>query len=77
MSRLLGEGRPKPPSLLDTMSNSSMEYSIMATTGITASALYTKKKGVSPVDQLGDVRLANSTHKNSSIHLAPCFFKQS
>jgi hypothetical protein len=42
-----------------------------------ASALYTKKKGVSPVARLGDVRLAHNTHGSSSIHLAPCFFKQS
>jgi hypothetical protein len=42
MSRLLGEGRPKPPSLLDTMSNSSMEYSIMA---------HHRDNGLNPVHQ--------------------------
>jgi hypothetical protein len=45
--------------------------------GITASAPYTKKKGISPVALLEDVRLAHSAHGSSSIHLAPCFFKQS
>jgi hypothetical protein len=45
--------------------------------GITASAPYTKKKGVSPVAQLKDVWLAHSVHESSSIHLAPYFFKQS
>jgi hypothetical protein len=34
-----------------------------------------KKKYVSPVAQLEDVQLAHSTHRSSSIHLAPCFFK--
>jgi hypothetical protein len=45
--------------------------------GITVSALYTKKKGVSPMDWLEDVRLAHSAHGSSSIHLAQCFFKHS
>jgi hypothetical protein len=43
----------------------------------TASAPYTKKKGVSPVAQLGDVRLPHSAHGSSSIHFLPCFFKPS
>jgi hypothetical protein len=38
---------------------------------------YTKKKGVSPMARLEDGRLAHSAHGSSSIHLAPCFFKQS
>jgi hypothetical protein len=33
-----------------------------------ASAPYTKKKGVSPVARLGDVRLPHSAHGSSSIH---------
>jgi hypothetical protein len=45
--------------------------------GMTTSAPYTKKKDVSPMARLGDVRLAHNTHGSSSIHLAPCFFKQS
>jgi hypothetical protein len=45
--------------------------------GRTALASYTNKKGVSPMAQLGDVRLAQSAHGTSSIHLAPCFSKQS
>jgi hypothetical protein len=45
--------------------------------GITALAPYTKKKGVSLVTQLEDVRLTHTAHESSSIHLAPCFFKQS
>jgi hypothetical protein len=45
--------------------------------GTMASASYTKKKGVSPMAQLGDVQLALNTHGNSSIHLAPRFFMQS
>jgi hypothetical protein len=42
--------------------------------GIIALAPYTKKKGVSPVALLEDVRLAHSAYGSSSIHLAPCFF---
>jgi hypothetical protein len=45
--------------------------------GRTALASYTNKKGVSPMAQLGDVQLAQSSHGTSSIHLAPCFSKQS
>jgi hypothetical protein len=45
--------------------------------GRTTSAPYTKKNGVSPVAQLGDVRLPYSAYRSSSIHLAPCFFKPS
>jgi hypothetical protein len=45
--------------------------------GVTASAPYTKKKDISPVALLEDVRLAHSAHESLSIHLAPCFFKQS
>jgi hypothetical protein len=44
---------------------------------IMTSTPYTKKKGVSPMARLEDVRLAHSAHKNSLIHLVPCFFKQS
>jgi hypothetical protein len=44
---------------------------------ITASTPYTKKKGIFPVARLEDVRLVRSAHRSSSIHLAPCFFKQS
>jgi hypothetical protein len=44
---------------------------------ITVSATYTKKKGVSLMARLEDVQLAHSAHRSSSIHLAPCFFKQS
>jgi hypothetical protein len=36
--------------------------------GRTASTLYTKKKGVSPVSRLSDVRLTHSAHRSSSIH---------
>jgi hypothetical protein len=43
--------------------------------GITTSAPYTKKKGVSPVALLEDARLAHNVHGSSSIHLVPCFFK--
>jgi hypothetical protein len=45
--------------------------------GRMASAPYTKKKGVSPVARLGDIRLPYSAHKSSSIHFLPCFFKPS
>jgi hypothetical protein len=45
--------------------------------GRTTPAPYTKKKGVSPMARLGDVQLADSAHESSSIHLEPCFFKQS
>jgi hypothetical protein len=45
--------------------------------GITTSAPYTKKKDVSLVALLEDVQLAHSAYGSSSIHLAPCFFKQS
>jgi hypothetical protein len=45
--------------------------------GRTASAPYTKKKGVSPVARLGDVRLPHSMHESSLIHFLPCFFKSS
>jgi hypothetical protein len=36
--------------------------------GRMSSSPYTKKKGVSPIAQLGDVRLSHSTHGSSSIH---------
>jgi hypothetical protein len=45
--------------------------------GRTALASYPNKKGVSPMAQLGHVQLAQSAHGTSSIHLAPCFSKQS
>jgi hypothetical protein len=45
--------------------------------GIIALAPYTKKNGISPMARLEDVRLAHSAHRSSSIHLAPCFFKES
>jgi hypothetical protein len=38
--------------------------------GRTASALNTKKKGVSPVGRLGNVCLPHSAHGSSSIHFA-------
>jgi hypothetical protein len=38
---------------------------------------YTKKKGVSSVAQLGDVRLPHSAHESSLLHLLPFFFKPS
>jgi hypothetical protein len=41
---------------------------------ITASAPYTKKKGISLVAQFEGVRLAHSAHESSSIHLSPSFF---
>jgi hypothetical protein len=51
---------------------------IMVTSwGMIASSPYTKKKDISPVAQLEDVRLAHSAHGSSSIHLVPSFFKQS
>jgi hypothetical protein len=45
--------------------------------GTTSSAPKTKKKDVSPMAWLEDVRFTHSAHKSSSIHLAPCFFRQS
>jgi hypothetical protein len=45
--------------------------------GVTASTPYTKKKGISPVARLEDVRLAHSARGSSSINLVPCFFKES
>jgi hypothetical protein len=42
-----------------------------------ALAPYTKKKGVSLVARLGDVRLPHNAHGSSSIHFLPCFFKPS
>jgi hypothetical protein len=43
--------------------------------GRMASALYTMKKCISPVAQLGEVWLPHSAHGSSSIHFLPCFFK--
>jgi hypothetical protein len=45
--------------------------------GRTALAPYTMKKGVSPVAQLGEVRLPHSAHGSSSIYFLSCFFKPS
>jgi hypothetical protein len=45
--------------------------------GPMALAPYTKKKGISPVAQLGDVHFLHSAHGSSSIHFLPCFIKPS
>jgi hypothetical protein len=44
--------------------------------GITTTPPYTKRKGVAPMARLEDVLFPHSAHGSSSIHLAPCFFKQ-
>jgi hypothetical protein len=45
--------------------------------GRTALAPYHKKKDVSPVAQLGEVRFPHTAHRSSSTHFLPCFFKPS
>jgi hypothetical protein len=45
--------------------------------GRTTSALYTKKKGVSLVAELGELWLPHSMHESSSTYFLPCFFKPS
>jgi hypothetical protein len=45
--------------------------------GRQASALYTRKNGVSPVARLGVVRFPHRTKGSSLTQFVPCFFKQS
>jgi hypothetical protein len=51
--RLLGEGRPRPPSPLDAVRNSSVESSIMAHCGIDASLRVEPMKAVHVSPLLG------------------------
>jgi hypothetical protein len=52
--RLLGEGKPKPPSLLDAMRNSSTESSIMVCHGDEASLRGEPMKEVPELPLLGE-----------------------
>jgi hypothetical protein len=67
--------RADPVRLCRTPEHRGERETMVTSRGITTSASYTKKKCVSPMARLEDVRFAHSVHKSSSIHLAPCYFK--